>query len=446
LLHYAVSRDLRPLFDRLIAHGVDVNAATEDGETPLAWAARGGKNEMIEILLAKGADLEAAGGAPMVDAAFRGHQETIQLLVDRGASVNTPDVHGRTPLMSCVRTGNVELGEFILKKGADVNHRGFRGQTALFGAAQQGQAQLVASLLTAGARPDIPDSTYSRTPLHLAAVSGYADIATLLMDAGGAIDRQDGRGNTPLELASRHGHTQVAEVLVARGAERRDSRTESCALADQPALADEEAVIWYLNHSGWAVLTKNHLLVFDYFSPNRAADEPGLCNGHIHPQEIAGRDVIVFATHVHADHYDPAIFEWRETVPDITYVLGFQPEEEVPAHEYVGPRDARKINGVEIATIESNDSGVGFVVEADGLVILHPGDHANQMGVHYALETLHPKVFFPMHAGGGGEFRYHEFVDDCRDQFPKTRMEAAWDRGDRFLYRDGRISYTMLAK
>ena len=32
-----------------------------------------------------------------------------------------------------------------------------------------------------------------------------------------------------------------------------------------------------------------------------------------------------------------------------------------------------------VRTIESNDSGVGFVVEADGVVIFHPGDHANRV-------------------------------------------------------------------
>lgn len=29
-------------------------------------------------------------------------------------------------------------------------------------------------------------------------------------------------------------------------------------------------------------------------------------------------------THQHADHYDPKIFQWADTVPDITYVIGWK--------------------------------------------------------------------------------------------------------------------------
>jgi hypothetical protein len=64
---------------------------------------------------------------------------------------------------------------------------------------------------------------------------------------------------------------------------------------------------------------------------------------------------------------------------------------------------------------------------------------AVKMGVHYALETLKPRVFFPMHSGGG-EYRYRDFIGDCRDDFPDTQMDAPVDKGDRFRYRDGRIS------
>ena len=61
------------------------------------------------------------------------------------------------------------------------------------------------------------------------------------------------------------------------------------------------------------------------------------------------------------------------------------------------------------------------------------------MGVHYALETLKPMVFVPMHSGGN-TYRYHEFISDCCDKFPDTEMRAITARGDHFRYRDGRTS------
>lgn len=54
---------------------------------------------------------------------------------------------------------------------------------------------------------------------------------------------------------------------------------------DDP-LQKGEAVVWYLGHSGWAVKTKNHLLVFDYSERAAPVSEPRLANGYINPSEI----------------------------------------------------------------------------------------------------------------------------------------------------------------
>jgi len=244
-------------------------------------------------------------------------------------------------------------------------------------------------------------------------------------------------------------------------------------------LQEREASVWYLGHSGWAVRTKNHLLVFDYAPFVPPCDEPSLANGHINHEEIAGARVDVFASHAHGDHYSPAVFDWRDQVKKITYVFGFRPDS-ASGYEFVGPRDTRKIDGMKVSAIESNDSGAGFLVEVDGVTILHPGDHANRrrdfsgpykaeidwlaglgvrpdiaflpiagcgfgdqeavrLGVEYALETLEPAVFFPMH-GGTNSGRYRDFISQCEDRFPKTRMIAVENRGDHYLYKKGKIS------
>jgi L-ascorbate metabolism protein UlaG (beta-lactamase superfamily) len=146
----------------------------------------------------------------------------------------------------------------------------------------------------------------------------------------------------------------------------------------------------------------------------------------------------------------------------------------------MGGRTEKNINGMKVTTIESNDTGVGFLVEVDGLTILHAGDHANRhqdfsgtykaeieyleskgvrpdiaimpisgcgfgdqvavkLGVHYALETLKPLVFLPMHSGGY-EYRYHEFITEAKEEFPDIEMRAPRASGDHFRYRDGRVS------
>jgi L-ascorbate metabolism protein UlaG (beta-lactamase superfamily) len=221
--------------------------------------------------------------------------------------------------------------------------------------------------------------------------------------------------------------------------------------------------------------------VFDYWNWGRQPDDPGLCNGSIDGPELADQSVVVFASHEHGDHYDPGIFGWRDTVSEITYVLGCQPEDEeaadyvfAAARQNLTVEGAGKASDVHITTLESNDSGVGFMVEVDGLVIFHPGDHANrqrdfsgpykaeidhmvaagfkpdiaflpisgcgfgdqeavQLGAYYALEQLTPKVFMPMHSGGNSQ-RYREFVDDSQADFPQIQMIAVENDGDYFRY------------
>jgi L-ascorbate metabolism protein UlaG (beta-lactamase superfamily) len=319
--------------------------------------------------------------------------------------------------------------------------------------------------------------------LHRAAVTGRAEIAELLIAHGASPARADANGASPLDLATRYGNADVAGVLVAHGAPGRVAEGPSPgSLAAQPALADGEAILWYLVHSGYAIKTSRHLLVFDYWEQGNPPGMPGLANGHIDPAEIAGERVVVFASHAHRDHYDPVVFNWRDAVPDIRYVIGFEPEE-TPPYTYIPPRETRELGDLRITTIESNDSGVGFMVEVDGLVVFHAGDHANRwqdfsgpytaeidwlrdagfrpdiallpstgcrfhdqvavkMGIRYALAALEPRVFIPLH-GGDASWRYVEVIEACRDSAPDVRMVAPVDRGDRFHYADRTIERRM---
>ena len=85
-----------------------------------------------------------------------------------------------------------------------------------------------------------------------------------------------------------------------------------------------QAVIWYLYHSGWAVKTKNHLLVFDYTESPIPPPGRSLEYGSILLSEISDQNVTVFVSHGHSDHYDPRILNWRAVVKKIRYVWGWE--------------------------------------------------------------------------------------------------------------------------
>jgi ankyrin repeat protein len=126
----------------------------------------------------------------------------VEVLLERGAPVDAPDVNSAgmlsaqavnfdSPLQAAARNGDLTIVRILLKHRPWVDHRCCDGPAALGYAAEAGHAEIVKELLNAGADPSI--------------VSSY--------------DR-DLQG-TPLDVARRRGHTAVAELLEHAMSERR---------------------------------------------------------------------------------------------------------------------------------------------------------------------------------------------------------------------------------
>jgi ankyrin repeat protein len=86
----AVAGDIEAVKQHLAA-GADVNAKTDDGWTPLQFAAMTGHKEIAELLIAKGADVNGKieiavdkGDTPLDWAIFNNHTEAIDLLRKHG--------------------------------------------------------------------------------------------------------------------------------------------------------------------------------------------------------------------------------------------------------------------------------------------------------------------------------------------------------------------------
>jgi ankyrin repeat protein len=477
----------------LIDKGAKVDVRSDQFETPLHNIAWSGSVETAELLLANGADINAVGDGgwtPLCMAALC-NAEITKYMISKGAAVNPhqPEdakecpcrVPFQTPLHCAVRSDSISTVQALVENGAMVNVVDQEGLTPLHAAVRHGNLEIVKYLLDNGAVINVKEGHYGANEMHVAAATGQKDIAALLIKNGIDLSAKDNDGKTPLYYATYHGFDGISSILIENSdsPEKLKKPKSSHELLGKK-LERGEAMIWHLGHSGWAIKTQEHLVIFDYNAPLRSIPpDASLSSGYIIPSHMKGQNVTVFATHEHGDHYDPAIFNWQEEVESIQFVLGFQPRDIEYEYVYAAPHTETMLEDMAVTTIRSNDGGSGFLVEVDGVVIFHPADHANpsmdmpdsytaeidaiasmnkdidlafgpilgcslgtpesvQLGAHYIIETLSPTVFMPMHSGNT-TYRYRDFVEEAADKNYDTQLAYALISGDRFLYSQNRL-------
>lgn len=130
--------------------------------------------------------------------------------------------------------------------------------------------------------------------------------------------------------------------------------------------------ITYLHHSGFAVRTRDTLLVFDD-AQGKPGEGDSLKNGRISRALLeAHQRTIFFVSHAHADHFNPEIYNLDST-GIVHYVLGYDVPDRYGGYR-MKPGDTLSLAGSEITAFDSTDEGVSFLVKIDGWTLFHAGD------------------------------------------------------------------------
>ena len=88
----------------------------------------------MKLLLARGANVDAAddqGTTPLMDAARGNIGEVVSILLEHRAAVNLQNKEQQSALMIAAEEGHTQIAEQLLAKGADVRARDAEGRTAL---------------------------------------------------------------------------------------------------------------------------------------------------------------------------------------------------------------------------------------------------------------------------------------------------------------------------
>jgi ankyrin repeat protein len=156
------------------------------------------------------------GGTPLFWAAVYGRQAIVELLLARGADPRSSSALG-TVLHGAIAGGNPEVIRLLVATGADANGGGEAGIPPLVMAVRRGRLPVIETLLDAGASTGGIDRM-GNTALLMAASYGLEPVVRLLVSKQAGVNTANFRGATPLDVARREGHNGVTAYLEAQGA------------------------------------------------------------------------------------------------------------------------------------------------------------------------------------------------------------------------------------
>ena len=217
----------------------DVNQRSSDGTTALHWAVYHNDVDLVDRLLAAGADPNIKndyGSTVLSEAAVVGNVVVIKKLLKARANADAANADGQTPLMILARTSNLEAAKLLIEHGANVNERErWRQQTALMWAAAENQPAMVQLLIKHHAqvndRSNVNDwerqvtseprmqarPSGGFTALLYAARKGCLECAKRLVAGGADVNLTDPEGVSPLLLATLNFHFDLSAFLIQHG-------------------------------------------------------------------------------------------------------------------------------------------------------------------------------------------------------------------------------------
>ncbi|GFF64417.1 hypothetical protein IFM47457_00682 [Aspergillus lentulus] len=256
-LRMAASKGELAVVQALVNAGVDLEVRSDkDAGTALSLAVVNNHSEVVQFLLAAGANMDVPAGDPagrsvLQHAVFHGYMDIVRSLLTANVDVNTCGgdnsytaltwavlggkleavrlllAHdakeqlqrsGKDALYWAMHDGRERIAAFLVEAGAPIDENDRYGRTLLSQATSRGRTAIVRMLLDEGVRVNLPDR-HGRTPFLMAACRGHCEIARLLVEKGADMHQKDYFGRSALSLAADQGHTEMVEWLIEQGAD-----------------------------------------------------------------------------------------------------------------------------------------------------------------------------------------------------------------------------------
>ena len=175
------------IVDDLLKAGADAKASRPDGISALSLCARASAPEALEHLIAEGADVNGAnpeGQTPLMWAASKGRTDNMAVLIKHGANVNAVTKKGWTPLVFALKSKVPEASSMLADAGADTKAVLPDGTSMIQAAIMEHNIPFAMRLVAALDNMNQTDKR-GRQLIHVAALSGSAELVKLVLSKGG---------------------------------------------------------------------------------------------------------------------------------------------------------------------------------------------------------------------------------------------------------------------
>lgn len=251
--------------EMLLEAGADLEATTQDGQTPHSLAVSNQLGELSNFLtrasghtpVSSGASAAPSGSSkaqrpmlsddcpgshlcilpdslnPLQTAVKEGDPVKVEIQLNSGGQLDEATQGGLKPIHIAAVTGVMGVADLLLRQGAAVDDLCDDGITPLFLAVAVNNQNMVGFLLSRGAQVN-HQNQHGQTPLHWACGVAHPKLegqnrkrlAETLLKAGADGDLADSQGRTARMIACSCGHDEVAALLGSSGLEPVDSPAE----------------------------------------------------------------------------------------------------------------------------------------------------------------------------------------------------------------------------
>ena len=198
LLHEALLRHDDVAVKLLVENNADTKIKDNYGQNPLYIAIKVLEFEYANLFIRKGSDINEIPGLLFNNSLQNGKTGIVQYMVEKGYVVDKCDDNGTTPLHYAARNGRYEIVQYLCEHAnANVNAVDNMWWTPLHFACINGDLRIVEYLIEKGARINALNR-HSWTPLHTATIFNQKNVADYLISVGADVKISDDRGRKPL--------------------------------------------------------------------------------------------------------------------------------------------------------------------------------------------------------------------------------------------------------